>query len=214
MLVFLAYMAVFSGISLNLLLQFGMGTAGAAHDTIYKHDTSYKTETKRVIPFTQFFILFISVLFLWMIFNYALPSFWRGFPEYFLFFPLSALVCMGFEFLGERVFPKLLPNVFLRFTGIKKTFNAFTAYEGLVPASLMIAFAVAGNFADAFVLALFFAIGNMLATVILNEIRRKSALESVPRYLRGSPLILISMGLLSLVSASVAGICFRVLEVF
>jgi len=208
MLVFMANMAVFSGLSLNLLLQFGLGTAGVASDT------GHRTEAARGIPFTQFFILFISVIFLWMFFNYLLPASLRSFPEYFLFFPFSALVCMGFEFLGERVFPKLLPQIFSRFKGIRKTFNAFTAYEGLVPASLMIAFAVAGNFAGAFILALFFAIGNILATVILNEIRRRSALESVPRYLRGSPLILISMGLLSLVSASVAGICFRILEVF
>ena len=208
MLVFLANMAVFSGLSLNLLLQFGLGTAGAASDT------GHKTEAKREIPFTQFFILFVSVFFLWMFFNYLLPASFRGFPEYFLFFPLSALVCMGCEFLGERVFPKLLPQAFMHFKGSIKTFNAFTAYEGLVPASLMIAFAVVGNLAGAFVLALFFAIGNMLATIILNEIRRKAALESVPRYLRGSPLILISMGLLSLISASVAGICFKILEVF
>ena len=208
MLVFLANIAVFSGLSLNMLLQFGLGTAGAASDT------GFKGEIKREIPFIQFFILFISVLFLWMFFNYLLPASWRSFPEYFLFFPLSALVCMGFELLVERLFLKLLPGLFSGFKGIRKTFNAFTAYEGLVPASLMIAFTVAGNFAGAFILSLFFAIGNMLAMVILNEIRRRSALESVPRYLRGSPLILVSMGLISLVSASAAGICFKVLEVF
>ena len=208
MLVFLANIAIFSSISLNLLLQFGLGTTGAAGDT------GYKTEAKREIPFTQFFILFVSVLFLWMFFNYLAPASLRSFPEYFLFFPFSSLMCMGLEFLGERVFPKLLPGFFSHFKGIRKTFNAFTAYEGLVPASLMIAFAIAGSFAGAFILALFFAIGNILATVILNEIRRRATLESVPRYLRGSPLILVSMGLLSLVSASAAGVFFKILEVF
>ena len=95
-----------------------------------------------------------------------------------------------------------------------KVFSAYTAYDGLVPASFMITFALAENFAGAVVLSLFFALANLAAMLILNEIRRRSALEWVPRCLRGSPLILISMGLLSLLSASAAGICFKILEVF
>ena len=201
--IFLAGMAVFSGLSLNLLLQFAIGTAGIA-------GVNKKAEEKGKIPVIQFIILFISVLLLWIFFSYILPAFWRGFSEYFLFFPLSALVCMGLELIGERLFPKLYSG----FRGIKKTFSAITAYEGLIPASLMIAFAVAGNFADTFVLSLFFTLGNTAAMLILNEIRRRSLLEYVPKYLRGSPLILISMGLLSLISASVAGIFFKMLTVF
>ena len=200
----MANLAVFSGFSLNLLLQFAMGTAGVASDV------PHKTEQKRELPFIQFAILFISVLFLWVFFDFVLPAFLSGFSLYFLLFPLSALVCMGLELLGE----KLIPNVFSGFTGMKKTFGAITAYDGLVPASLMISFAVAGNFADAFVLALFFPLGSLIAMVILNEIRRRSELERVPRSLRGSPLVLISMGLLSLISASAAGIFFKILQVF
>ena len=196
----LAALAVFSGLSLNLLLQFALGTAGAASDT------PSAGENKKQLPLFQFGVMFLSVLFLWVFFMHVLSPFWRGFSEYFLFFPLSALACMGFERLGERIAPKTV--------GKKKVFSALTAYDGLVLASLVITIALGGNFVDAAVLSLFFVLGNLVAMIILNEIRRKSALEWVPRYIRGSPLILISMGLLSLISAAVAGILFKMLDIF
>ncbi|MDR0498073.1 MAG: hypothetical protein LBH42_10700 [Treponema sp.] len=200
----LASLAVFSGLSLNILLQFALGAPDVAVDG------SHKKNINRDLPLVQLAILFISVLFLWMFFSYLFPAFLRGFFEYFLFFPFSALFCMGFEFLIEKLVPRVLPN----FDRIKKTFSAFTAYDGLVPTSLILTTYAASTFADAFVLALFFAFGNLTATLILNEIRRRSSLEWIPRYLRGTPLVLVSMGLLSLISASVAGIFFKMLEVF
>ena len=199
--IYLAGMAVFSGLSLNLLLQFALGTGSVAGDHLHKADE------KRKIPVAQFSILFASIIILWLFFKYILPVFWMGFSEFFLFFPLSALVCMGLEFLVER----LLPKIINKFGGFKKTFTSITAYDGLIPASLMISFTVARNFLDILILALFFTLGNMVSMLILNEIHRKSALESVPKYIRGSPLILISMGLLSLISASMAGIFFKIL---
>ena len=200
----IAGLAVFSSLSLNLLLQFALGTAGVADDI------HYKTNIKQELPFIQFAIQFISVLFLWTFFKYLIPAFWKTFSVFFLFFPLSALTCMGLELLVERVLPRTFPD----FNGIKKTFTSYTAYDGLVPASLLIAFAVAETFADAAILSLFFAVGTMVTMFILNEIRRRSFLELVPQYLRGSPLILISMGLLSLISVSAAGMFFKILEVF
>ena len=201
-------MAVFSGLSLNLLLQFALGTASTANGIVSK------TETIKELPFVQLAILFLSSLFLWVFFTYLMPNYWKGFSEFFLFFPLSALVCMGLELLGKRVFSRFLPSFYPADGGIKKVFSAFTSYEGLVPASLMITFLVAKDFISALVLTLFFAIGNLVAMLILNEIRRRSTLECIPHYLKGSPLILISMGLLSLITVSVAGICFRILEIF
>ena len=199
--IFLAALAVFSGLSLNLLLSFALGAAGAAGKAIPK------AEAKQALPFFQLGFMFASVLFLWVFFSYAVPPYWRGFAVYFLFFPLSAIACMGLESSWERAFPKTAPSLSAR-----KVFSAFTAYDGLVPASLLLTFALAGTLSGAIVLSLFFALGNLTAMLILNEIRRRSALERVPRSLRGSPLVLISMGLLALVSASVAGICFRILE--
>ena len=198
----LAGLAVFSGLSLNLLLQFALGTKDAAGDT--------KAEIKKDVPVIQMCFLFISVIFLWIFFNHIMPVFWKGFSEYFLYFPVSALVCLGLEFLGQKALQKLN----LKSPGMKKIFSSYTAYDGLVPAALIITSLAADTFGGAFVLALFFAVGNLLSMLILNEIRRRSTMEWVPRYLRGSPLTLISMGLLSLIFASAAGILFKILEAF
>jgi electron transport complex protein RnfA len=203
--VYIAGLAIFSGLSLNLLLQFALGTAGAASDTGY-----YKANAKRELPFIQFCILFVSMIFLWIFFKYLMPSFWRGFAEFFLFFPLSALVCMGLEHSVERI----MPRVFSKWKGMRKNFSAITAYDGLVPASLIIAFIAADAFTDVLVIALFFVLGNLTAMMTLNEIARRSSLERVPKFLRGTPLILVSMGLLSLISTFAAGIFLKILEVF
>ena len=204
MVIYVAGLAVFSSLSFNLILHFALGASGVAGDA------ANKTDVRTELPYIQFAIQFISALFLWGFFNYVVPAFWKTFSVFFLIFPLSALVCIGLEVLAEHVLSQSLTD----FTGMKKTFTALTAYDGLVPASLLIALAVAENFADAFILSLFFAAGNLVTMLILNEIRRRSFLEWVPQYLRGSPLILISIGLLSLISASAAGMLFRILEVF
>jgi len=200
----LAALAIFSGLSCNLLLSFALGAAETAGDSLPKG------QTRRGLPLCQLCFLFLSVLFLWVFFTHVLPASYRGFSEYFLFFPLSALICKGLELFGERILSRVIPG----FRNIRKVFSAFTAYDGLALASLIITHALARNFTSAFILALFFAFGNLVAILVLNEIRRRSTLEWVPRFLRGSPLILISMGLLSLISASAAGLCFRILEAF
>ena len=196
----LAGLAVFSGFSLNLFLSCALGVAGVAGET------APKGGIKNQLPFFQFGVLSVSVLILYILFGYILPASWFGFLAYFLFFPLSALSCLGLEFLGKRFLPKQ--------AGFMKMFSALTAYDGLVPASLIITFQMALNLLDALILTIFFVLGIMVSMLILNEIRRRSAFERVPRHLRGSPIIFISMGLLSLISVSVAGICFRILEGF
>ena len=206
--ILLAALAVFSGLSLNLLLSFALGIAGTADDKLPGGGK------KRKIPLFQFSVFFISVLFLWVFFTFIMPHAWRGFAEYFLFFPLSALVCMGFQYFGKWIYLKAFPKRIAKNGDILEIFSAVTAYDGLVLFSLIITFSLAENFAGAVVISLFFVLGNMIAMLILNEIRRRSTLEWVPGYLRGSPLIIISMGLLSLISASIAGICFRILEIF
>ena len=197
----LAALAVFSGLSLNLLFSFALGATGAAK-------AAPKGESQP-LPFFQLAVMFVSVLFLWALFSFAVPPFWTGFSVYFLLFPLSALACVGLEFSCARLFPKSAAAL-----SSQKVFSAFTAYDGLVPASLLLTFILAGTFSGAIVLSLFFAIGNLTAMLVLNEIRRRSALERVPRFLRGSPLILISAGLLALVCASAAVIGFNILGMF
>ena len=193
-------LAIFSGLSLNLLLSFALGAQDVAGDF------SGKNEIRRPIPFFQLGVLFISVIILWVFFSFIIPPYWRGFARYFLFFPLSSLLCMALESFGNLVFSAT--------GGIKKVFSSLSAYNGLVPASLLITFILADNFSSMLTLSFCFAFGNLIAMLTLNEIRRRSTMELVPISIRGSPLILISMGLLSLICTSAAGICFKMLEVF
>ena len=93
-------------------------------------------------------------------------------------------------------------------------FSAFSAYEGLVLASLFLTANLALTFFDALILSFFFAFGCLMALFILREIGRRSALEEIPIYLRGIPLMLISMGLLSMIFGFAAWICYKVLDNF
>ena len=205
--IYLASLAVFAGFSLNLLLQFVLGMTDLVKDSFPKSEVSAGVEIE--IPFFQLGLLFISILFLWVFFSYIVPPFWNLFSMYFLFFPVSALVCLGLE----RSAKTLLLHIVFKKTEIKTVFSAISAYNGLVPAALIITITLARHFGDAVVLALFFSLGNLAAIIVLDGIIKRSVLEPVPPYIRGTPLILISMGLLSLISASAAAVLLRILIV-
>ena len=184
-------LAIFAGLSVNLILQFALGAGQAGKG--------------KVLPIFQIICLFVSVLFLWTIYTYVLHFISWEYMGFMLFFPLSALVCMSLENLEKRLFPK---------RERVRLFSALTAYEGLVPASLFLAISAALTFVDALILSLFFALGCFLAIFIVRGIYRRSTLEDIPYSLRGIPLALISMGLLSMIFSSAAWICFRVLDNF
>jgi electron transport complex protein RnfA len=182
----LAALAVFSSLSMNLFLQCGLGMGGAVR----------KWETP--LLFFQTGTVFLSVLLLWVVFAYILPL---GFFEYLLLFPSSALVYAGLErFLFRIILKKEIPET--RIIGF---------CDGLTAASLFLTLHLASGFIEAAVLALGFALGVLLALLILNEIHRRSCMEAVPRFLRGSPLALISMGLLSLIFSSAALMFYQAL---
>ena len=181
-------LAVFAGLSLNLILQFAIGTgaAGKGND----------------LPVFQTINIFISVMVLWILHTYLFSFFSWEFAIFFLFFPFSVLVCLAFENLETRLFAK---NKRVRL------FSGITAYEGLIPASLILTVNTALNFFDAVILSFFFASGCLIAVICIREIRRRCALEEIPAGLRGMPLVLVSMGLLSMIFSTAAWICYRVL---
>jgi electron transport complex protein RnfA len=182
----LAALAVFSSLSMNLFLQCGLGMRRAVQDG------------GKPLPFVQVGLLVLAVLILWVFFSY-LPA--LGFFAYLLLFPLSALVYAGLE----RLFFRLV---------LKRKFpqpQVCFFCDGLAAAALFLTLHLASGFIEAAVLALGFALGLLLSLLILAEIRRRSRMEAVPRFLRGSPLVLISMGLLSLIFSSTALIFYRAL---
>ncbi|MCL2601723.1 MAG: hypothetical protein FWD91_02800, partial [Treponema sp.] len=140
-----AALAVLGGFSLNLVLSFALGAASISG----KYGSG--SQTRAPLPVFQLSILFLSVLFLWLIFTFVIPTFWGGFSVYFLLFPLSVLVCMGLEFLFRRFFPKLA-------SPRESIFLVSAAYDGLIPASLMLTLTLAGTFPGALILSLSFAV--------------------------------------------------------
>jgi electron transport complex protein RnfA len=63
-------------------------------------------------------------------------------------------------------------------------------------------------------LALSFVGGVLLTMVLIHYISKRSYLDSIPVMLRGRPLILISLGLLSLIFTSLTVIFLRILDIF
>jgi electron transport complex protein RnfA len=217
----LGALVVFSGLSLNMILQFGLGI-----NAILGEETADK-KGGGDFPLPKWGILFLSTLILWFFFSYILSSPAFGFLESFLLFPASLAVSLGLELLFSYVFhsPKTprafswdFRSLFLELkifisAKIRPEFCLFP-YNGLVLAALFLTLRLALSFLEALALSLGFFLGCFLTGLILREIRKRSSLEAVPRVLRGSPLTLISMGLLSLIFSSISAILLRVLGVF
>jgi electron transport complex protein RnfA len=182
-------LGLLSGLSLNLLLQCGIGMGGIVAER----------ERETFIPCIQIGILFVTVLVLWMFFSF-IPSL-PGFYEYILLFPLSIIFFCILELLVSTGTGK----------PVRGLFDPVTAYDGLGAAALFITMNTASRLVEAAAMSAGFSLGLLLSLLILREIRRRSQMEAVPRFLRGSPLVLVSMGLLSLVSGASAAIFFRVL---
>jgi Na+-translocating ferredoxin:NAD+ oxidoreductase RnfA subunit len=193
-------LAVFAGLSMNLILQFGLALKGIAFDDTIGRE-------KLLIGSG---ILFVTILLLWLIFTFARSVLFLGFLEYVLLFPVSALAVFCLEYVTNRFIVRESPP--LPLFGDSLCGGTFSG-GALAGAALFIMLNVAGNIVDAIALALGFSGSVALVFVIVAEIRRRSRMETIPHWLRGGPLALIAMGLLSLVGVSGALMLFGVLGV-
>jgi electron transport complex protein RnfA len=204
----LIILAVFSGLSLNLMLQMGLGI----------RDIGFHPE--RIVRNTlfQWGILFFSVLLFWLLFSYVLSPLALGYLEYFLLFPLITAAGKGFKALNRRFLllgtqpAAWIPTPLIEKLSAAELFPAVAAHDGLTIAALILTLRLAGSFVEAAVLSLGFSLGGAAAVLILRDIHRRSSLERLPLALRGRPLLFISMGLMSLIFSSVAAVLLRVLE--
>jgi electron transport complex protein RnfA len=224
----LAALAVFSGLSLNLLLQFGLGIrelvdlAGAGSIS-----PAHKREWGGITS-PGWIVVFATALLLWFFFTYVLlpPAF--GFLESFLLLPATLMVSTALNLIFAYFFPggKITLKVAVRLerpsfafyrliksAGLSGELFSGSSCNGLALASLFMTLRLALTPAEALALTLGFALGALLAALILREINRRSSLEAAPETFRGAPLTLISMGLLSLIFSSVAAIFLKVLGV-
>jgi electron transport complex protein RnfA len=224
----LVALAVFSGLSLNLLLQFGLGIRELVD---LAGSGSISPAQKREwggIASPGWIVVFLTAMILWLFFTYlvAAPAF--GFLESFLLLPSTLMVSTALNLVFAYFFPggKITLNrsvplrrpsfAFRRLiegAGLLGELFSGSSCNGLALVSLFMTLRLARSPAEALALTLGFSLGALMAAVILREINRRSSLEAAPELLRGAPLTLISMGLLSLIFSSVSAILLRVLGV-
>jgi len=218
-------LAVFSGLSMNLILRFGIGIQRIALD----YDSRDSENTGGKAFFIRPGTLFISCLILWLFFSVVQSVLFLGFLEYVMIFPVCSLFFAVFEYLARRLVFKtnwkgevisrnrfISDYLFINSPSAdgdhpQKNEDAASLNGALAGTALFVILGLAGSFAQAAMLSFGFSAGASLAVMITGEIRRRSAVESVPDCLRGGPLVLSAMGLLSLVFISVATVLYAVL---
>ena len=201
----LLMLAVFAGLSMNLVLQLGFGIReiALAEKTAPKRDAAWEG----LLPL-RLGVFFVSVLLMWLVFSFARSLLPLGFLEYLLVFP----VCFMFSSLCEYLWGRHVPKAQGPYNpGNGKAVTGVFGGGVLAGAALFVTLIVASSLVEALVLSLGFTISTLVAVTIIAEIRRRAEMEAVPRWLRGAPLTLIAMGLLSLVFSSAAVMFFEVL---
>jgi electron transport complex protein RnfA len=181
-----------SGFTMNLMLQCAIGIEGGA----------FAENFSKKLTIIKLIISFITVILLYFIFTVIISSILHGIFIYVILFPLSFLVYDALEYI---TFNYILKNLDRN----NKTSISFLG--GITAVSLFICLNTVNGLIETTALSLGFISGIILSILILKEIQKRAVLEAVPRFLRGKPIILISMGLLSLVFSSVSILFYRML---
>jgi electron transport complex protein RnfA len=197
----LAALGICASLGMNLLVQFGLGL-GILADNGEDHPPGFCC--------IWGLIFFIGLFFLWLLFTCIFAPLGLGFYWYLLLYPLSAALMRAFEVLGSwegirKFFPlrpgarQFPPSLFLQPKG----------WVEFLVLGLLISLHLALNPLEALFLAFCFSLGLAFSLAVLREIGRRSRFEAVPPFLRGSPLALISLGLLSLIFGSASIMFFN-----
>jgi len=189
----LILLVIFSAFNMNLALQCAMGIRGA----------SESKNCSRKTTFYHLCVIFFAVIILWIFFKLVSFTLIEGLFIYILIFPVSFMVYEGIQYLSIKYIVKneIENDSFVCFPG------------GITAAAVFICINIAHNFLETVMLSFGFTAGIMIVFLIIREIRRRAALEAIPRFLGGNPLILISMGLLSLVLSAASLLVLRVIGV-
>jgi electron transport complex protein RnfA len=183
---------IYSGFTMNIVLQCGLGIKGAV-------------ESKTVFNMPAFIklgLIFLSIIILWLFFSKVIFSLISGVFIYVLLFPVSAIIYNGLEYF---IFKFLYKN-----NNKTETFINFP--DGITAAAVFICINIANDITDVLTLSFGFTFGIFLINLIIREIRKRAALEAVPVFLRGKPLVLIAMGMLSLIFTAASLLFFRMIS--
>jgi electron transport complex protein RnfA len=185
----------FAALSLNLVTHFATGIK----------ELVARERTQAVQIYYPWVILFVSTALLW-IFLARVLVFSGGIFGFVLVSPLAILGCMGLEKLFFDCFSQ-------KFKAGENPglFSAGSSYNALSAASLFLTLRFALSFADALCLAFSFSSGGLLAFLVIKEIQKRSFLEAIPHGLRGTPVLLISTGLLSLIFSAASVILLKII---
>ena len=184
---------IYSAFTVNLLLQCGLGIKGAV-------DSKNTLDISSLIKIS---IIFASVIILWLFFSKILFSLLPGIYIYIILFPISYIVYDAMEYL---VFYYILKK--------DRTSESLINFPGGITAvAVFLNMYLANNFLQTIVLSFGFTAGLFMAKLIIREIRKRAAFEAVPVYIRGIPLVLITMGMLSLVFTTASLLLFRMIGI-
>ncbi|MCL2277590.1 MAG: hypothetical protein FWC21_06795 [Treponema sp.] len=183
---------IYSAFTVNLVLQCGIGLRGIAES---------KGEFF-ISSFIKLGLIFISIIFLWFLFSKALSAIIQGLLLYVLLFPVSAILYDGLEFIIFRYI----------FKRDAKDESLINFPGGITAVSVFICVNAANSFLETAILSFGFISGIFLVNIITREVRKRAALEAVPVFLQGKPLILITMGILSMVFSTASILLFRMIN--
>jgi electron transport complex protein RnfA len=181
----------FTALSLNLLLNFALGVK----------EMISRERSPAINRYYPWIILFLTTAILWIFFAVILRPL-GGLLDYLLVFPLAALGSLALEKLLFQLFPSLGDN--------QNVFKIGSSYNGLSTAALVLTLHFAFNFGEALLTSFAFAAGGLLAYLIIKEVQKRSFLESIPYGLRGTPILLISMGILSLIFSAASVLLLKI----
>lgn len=175
----------FAAMSLNLLQNFALGTKELVR----------QKEIPLLHIFYPWIILLVSTLLLWILFAVIL-KFSGGIFHFLLALPLSVLLSSFLE--------KLLFHVVLQYDENPGLFAAGASYNELTAAGCFLTLCFALSFSDALLLSFAFSLGCLCSFLIIKEIQKRAAIETIPYGLRGTPILIVSLGLLLLVFSAVS----------
>jgi len=192
---------IYSAFTVNLLLQCGLGIKGVI-DSKDSSDSAVSMQSGLdLASFIKSGIIFLTVLLLWFVFSRLI--FPLGILIYILLFPVSFIIYEAFEYLIFRYVLKKKNEIEenVHFPG------------GVTAVAVFFCINMANNFLETIILSFGFTSGIFFVSLIIREIRRRAALEAVPFFLRGKPLVLVTMGMLSLVFTTASLILFRIIGI-
>jgi electron transport complex protein RnfA len=178
----------FAALSLNLFRVFALGAKELVR----------QKEIPLMHIFYPWIILFISTSILWVFFA-GILGFTGGLFHFLLILPLSVLLSSFLE--------KCLFHFGAQYKDMgenPKLFAAGASYNELAAGACFLTLMFALSFTDAMLLSFAFSLGCLVSFLITKEIQKRSCIETIPYGLRGTPILFVSLGLLSLVFSAVS----------